>query len=185
LNYRFKEFEELYKKEQIMKDSEARDDIEEIDSNIERKLQKASGYDEITSALREGVVDGSDVSGNSSNPHRKFCNLGSKIFSLIDALAKFQKIGLIDTGLKELYYTFKHNGDSQSQEFLQFNPEQTEMQIKFISGNSFLEDFQLQLNKRFETCRSDLHSKYQESKYANLTYFYGPRLYDLTNYMID
>jgi hypothetical protein len=43
LSYRFKEFEELYKKEQIMKDSETREDIEEEEesSNVETKLAKA------------------------------------------------------------------------------------------------------------------------------------------------
>jgi hypothetical protein len=110
--------------------------------------------------------------------------LGNKIFSLIDAVTKFKKIGLIDTNLAELYYTF-YESVKKFEEYVNFDSQFTTMTIKVVKENPFLETFKTKLLTQFETCRLSLHTRYQVSKYANLTYFYGPRLYDLTRYMID
>lgn len=92
----------------------------------------------------EETEEGMEGRKNRSNPLSRFCDLGNKIFSLLDAIAKFKKIGLLDTTLIELDYTFKY--ETRDSKKITFRNNYKEMVITSSDNHEFLENFKNLIN---------------------------------------
>ena len=153
--YRFKEFQELFKKGQILKDSELRDGA----------ADQAGEADDLT-----------------KNVHSEFVVFGSKIMKLLKILREFKKIGLIDNNFTEISHTFK-DFDQEYLNFTADNSTMTINYSE--EEKDFLDNLHEQLSHLYEKCREEIYAKYRDSEYTNLTYFYGKRLYDLAKYFLQ
>lgn len=117
LTYRFKEFEELYKKESILKDSEEKEMIKDEDLDEENEEDEEENHNQ--------------------NPHRRFCDLGDQIFQLLEILNRFKSIGLLDNTFTEIRCTFL-NDDSAS--YLKFSSNDANMVVKFEKSKNHLKE---------------------------------------------